>query len=161
MGLLLAIFSIILPYGNKLLAQEKEQETLIPLMGIMRNDIKEIFKDNKQGLITTNTENMLTDVQCRKWIGNRSVLQKIFTQMDECAGDSLFNIFYEDGLLIQKGAGDQLFFLGEFKTSNTELFNGLAKKQVKDLLGSPYKESDIMMVYKKELHPEICHFRRQ
>lgn len=156
MILVLSVFSITVLFGNKLLAQEKEHETLVSSMKMMRNDIKKTFLDNIQELKTIKTENMLTDDQCRGWIGSRSVLQKRFTGIEECAGDSLHDVFYENGLIVQQGLGDQLFFVGAFNTSNEVLNNGMTKAQIKKVLGTPYKESDLIMVYKKELHPEIA-----
>lgn len=153
---LLSFFSIIVLYENKLLAQEKEQEILVSTMRTMRNNIRKTFSDNKHALIANKTENMLTDDQCWEWVGKGSVLQKRFTGIEECAGDSLYNIFYEDGLIVQQGLGDQLFFVGEFNTKNNVLNNGMTKTQIKKLLGMPYKESNLIMVYKKELHPEIA-----
>lgn len=156
MILMLSVFSITVLFGNKLLAQEKEHETFVSSMRMMRNDIKKTFLDNKQELKTIETGNMLTDDQCRGWIGSRSILQKIFTEIEQCAGDSLYDIFYENGLIVQQGLGDQLFFVGEFNTKNKVLNNGMTKSQIMKVLGTPYKESDLIMVYKKELTPEIA-----
>ncbi len=155
---LFVLVLVFLPFENSLMAQRNNNEKLVSAMNMMKNTIIKSFSGNKQLLVITQTENMLNDDQCQKWVGKQTLLQKIFTQIDDCTGDSLYNEYYENGLLIQRGMGDQLFFLGNFKTGNNELYSGQEKKQVKSLLGSAYKESDLLLVYKKELHPEIVFY---
>ena len=142
--------------GHNLLAQEKEPEMPVTTMRMERDNLKRIFSDNKHTLKTNMTDNMLTDTQCREWIGMRSVVQKMFNEIDDCTGDSLYDILYEKGLFVQQGSGDQLFFVGDFNTPNKLLSRGTTKTEIKELLGKPYKEGDLIMVYKKALHPEIA-----
>jgi hypothetical protein len=152
-----ALIALLITSKTDLTAQNKE----VSSMELQRKELMTLFADNKNSLQKVATENMLTDEQCQNWVGKRTILQKLFTQLDDCTGDSLYTIFFENGLIIKEGLGDELFFVGEFNTVDKEFFTGQPKKQIKELLGIPAQESDEVLVYKKKLHPEIAYYEEK
>lgn len=154
--LLISFFSITVLFGNTLSAQENQQEGIVSSMKTKRENFIKTFRDNEHLLKTRVTENMLTDDQCWDWADTKQILQKEFTKIEDCAGDSLFDAFYKSGLIVQGGLGDELYFVGKFYTKNKLLYSGMTKTQVAKLIGLPYKENRMIMVYKKELLPETA-----
>ncbi len=161
---LLAFFMAALSCGNQV--QTSETSSMKALRDSLKGhffingnypELSNIQVTHHFGLRINETENVLTDEQCMAWVGQRPVLAQEFSTLNDCTGDSLYNIFYKDGLIVEEGIGDQLFFVGDFTTGNDVLRKGMTRAEIEKALGKPYKENASMLVYKKALHPEIAY----
>ncbi|HLP39969.1 MAG TPA: hypothetical protein VK465_00555 [Fibrobacteria bacterium] len=76
----------------------------------------------------------------------RTLLERTFVEVEDCAGDSLFTEFYSDGMIDETGH-TSVHFVGSFITGPKGIKAGMSKGDLTKILGRERWSSDQVVIY--------------
>lgn len=91
-----------------------------------------------------------------KWISStpKTPTKKRFVEVDECSGDSIFLIEYDNKLLAEYGITTRYYLCEDSPTTALGVKVGFSKNEVEKILGTPFKSHTNLYIYESTVEFE-------